>query len=530
MPGGTDRSCGYHGDGMSEARLTRRSLLLAAAAGIAGSAVSPARTGPRLTELTAVEAVARMARGELRAEDYAAALLERCRAERTLNAFITFEADRVLEDARACDRARRSGARPGPLFGLPIPVKDSINTRDYPTTAGTPALRHFRPADDAPVVAALRAAGAIVLGKTNLHELSWGWTSTNLAYGAVRNPCDPARIPGGSSGGTAAAIAAHLAPLGVAEDTEGSIRVPAALCGIMGFRPTTGRYPTAGCAPISALFDQVGPHARSVADLALFDSVVANDWQPLDSPPLNGIRLGIVRDYWYEGLDAEVDRVTTATLRRLRDAGVVLVESELPGLAGLIDLVTYPVQNHDVRPSLTRYLHDYSAGVTFDELLRQASVDIRESFRTEVLPGGIHFVSDEAYATVVGTHLPALRELYRDYFARTGVEAIVFPATRIPATLIGTASVPLGGREVPFDEAISRNIAPGSTVGVPGLVLPAGLTSRGLPVAIELDGPAGADRRLLGLGATIARALGPLPPPQSIPPSALARPPPGSGR
>ena len=124
------------------------------------------------------------------------------------------------------------------------------------------------------MVAALTAAGAIVLGKTNLHELSYGWTSNNLAFGAVHNPYDPTRVPGGSSGGTAAAIAARLAPLGVAEDTEGSIRVPAAFCGIAGFRPTTGRYSTQGCVPISPLFDQVGPHARTVADLALFDAVM----------------------------------------------------------------------------------------------------------------------------------------------------------------------------------------------------------------------------------------------------------------
>src|ERR1700722_16187689 len=227
-----------------------------------------------LCNLSAVEAVAHMSQGALTAERYAQALLANCQAAHALNAFIALEPARVLEAARARDHERRDGAKPGPLFGLPIPVKDSVNTRDYPTTGGTPALRHFRPAEDAPVVAALRDAGALVLGKTNLHELSYGWTSNNLAFGAVRNPYDQSRIPGGSSGGTAAAIAARLAPLGIAEDTEGSIRVPAAFCGIAGFRPTTGRYSTDGCVPISPLFDQVGPHARSLADLVLFDSLV----------------------------------------------------------------------------------------------------------------------------------------------------------------------------------------------------------------------------------------------------------------
>ena len=227
---------------MSEFQDTsRRAFVLGAAATAAVSAVpglnvaaSENSATSQLADLSAVEAVAQMARGELTAERYAEALLARCQAARALNAFITQEPGRVLEDARARDRERRAGAKPGPLFGLPVPVKDSVNTRDYPTSGGTPALRDFRPKEDAPLVAALKAAGAIVLGKTNLHELSFGWTSNNLAFGAVHNPYDPTRIPGGSSGGTAAAIAARLAPLGVAEDTEGSIRVPAAFCGIAG--------------------------------------------------------------------------------------------------------------------------------------------------------------------------------------------------------------------------------------------------------------------------------------------------------
>src|SRR5580700_2821011 len=300
-----------------------------------------------LCDLSAAAAVAHMSQGSLTTERYAQALLARCRAAKALNAFITLEPDRVLEDARSRDRERLAGAKPGPLFGLPIPVKDSVNTRDYPTTGGTPALRHFRPAEDAPVVAALRRAGAIVLGKTNLHELSFGWTSNNLAFGAVHNPYDPTRIPGGSSGGTAAAIAARLAPLGIAEDTQGSIRVPAAFCGIAGFRPTTGRYSTEGCVPSSPLFDQVGPHARSVGDLVLFDSVVTREAPLAAAASLRGVRLGVARDYWFAGLDPEVERITASALRRLEDAGAILVEAPLPGVASLVDRSTDQIQNHD---------------------------------------------------------------------------------------------------------------------------------------------------------------------------------------
>jgi indoleacetamide hydrolase len=466
-----------------------------------------------LVDLGAVEAVARISRGEVSAERYAAALLERCVAGKALNAFVTLQPEGVLEAARRCDRDRRNGTRPGALFGLPVPIKDCVNTRDCPTTAGTPALRRFRPAEDAPIVKALRQAGAIVLGKTNMHELGYGWTSNNQAFGAVHNPYDSTRIPGGSSGGTAAAIAAHMAPLGVAEDTNGSIRVPAALCGIMGLRPTTGRYPTRGCVPLSPLFDQVGPHARAVADLALFDSVAANDWRPLPPKPLHEVRLGVVRDYWYSDLDPEVERITSAALRRLQEAGIELVESEFPQLSRVHDLITHPVIAHDVRPAIGQYLSEYGAGLDFEQLVSQASPGIRDELRA-VLPGGPDFVSDAAYRVIVERSLPELRRLYHEYFSRTGVAAIVFPATVVPALPIGNeGQVTIRNRRVSLFTALARNITPASTAGIPGLVLPAGLTSSGLPVSIELDGAVGSDRALLALGMSVAELLGSLPPP-----------------
>jgi len=509
-------------------RISRRHLL-AEASGLFATAALVGRTGhclaaesssakPQemdLLNLSAVDAVNSMVHGELTAERYASALLARCEAGASLNAFITLEPQRVLEAARACDLKRRSGAALGLLHGLPIPVKDSINTADFPTTGGTPALRHFRPGEDAPVVHSLRAAGAIVLGKTNLHELSYGYTSNNHAYGAVHNPYDPTRNPGGSSGGTAAAIAYRMAPLGVAEDTEGSIRVPAALCGIAGFRPTTYRYSTKGAVPITPLFDQVGPHARSVADLLLFDSAVAGDTSPTRQTSLKGVRLGVVRSYWFTDLDPETERITEGALQKLRAAGVELIEGDLPELAKLVSLTTDQIQNHDVKPALTRYLAQYKAGVGFDTVLASASPDIRLIIGA-TLPGGSSFVSDAQYRAAVDVHLPALRSLYRDYFARAGVQAIVFPTTILPAPKIGAENtdVEVRGRKMAFDVAIARNIAPGSTAGLPGLVLPAGLSSDGLPVALEFDGPAGSDRALLQLGLGLEKVLGPLPGPK----------------
>ena len=458
--------------------------------------------------LSACEAVAAMSTGQVTALAYAEALLARCADRSDLNAFITLEPEAVRSAARSADARRAAGAKLGPLHGLPIPIKDSINTTDLPTTAGTAALREFRPSADATVVTRLREAGAIVLGKTNLHELSFGWTSSNMAYGPVRNPWDLSRIPGGSSGGTAVAIAAGMAPLGVAEDTQGSIRVPAALCGIAGFRPTTGRYPSDGCAPISSLFDQVGPHARHVVDLALFDAVMTGDHAPLVVPELDGLRVGVAREYYFAGLDPAVAGVIEGVLRRLADAGVTIIEADVPGLSELIELTTLPVQIHDVVPSLTTWLLQSGANISFDEMLADVSPDVLAVLQHFALPGAPNAISEDAYVAARDLHLPALRTLLGDWFADNRIDAMLLPATMVTATPIGADSkVRIGEDDVAFSAAIGRNIAPGSTAGLPGLVLPAGMAN-GLPVAIELDGPVGTDRKLLGIALAIEQMFG----------------------
>jgi Asp-tRNA(Asn)/Glu-tRNA(Gln) amidotransferase A subunit family amidase len=501
--------------------VTRRDFVLGAATlttcsnALAQTAVpKDSASAANLLNLSAAAAVAAMRDGSLTAERYAEALLEQCERGKALNAFITLDREQVLAAARAADQRRKSGGKLGTLHGLPIPVKDSVNTKDLRTTAGTPALREFQPRDDAPVVRLLRDQGAIVLGKTNLHELSLGWTSDNHAFGAVHNPYDQARIPGGSSGGTAAAIASRMAPLGVAEDTEGSIRVPAALCGLAGFRPTTSRYPSSGVAPITALFDQVGPHARAVADLALFDAAATNNFAAIRARALKEVKLGVPRGYWYTGLDTEVERITNAALRKLQDAGVELVEAEVSDdLANLVQRTTGPVQIHDINYTFPKYLQDSGAKVTYEQVIAMASPDIKMFFE-RTRKGTPGFVADDVYVAARDTYLPQLRKKFRDYFARTGVAAIVFPATRIPATTIGQTEVTLDGKTVSFSAAISRNIAPGSTAGLPGLVLPAGLTQNGLPVCLEFDGPSGSDRALLALGLSVEGVLGHLPPPK----------------
>lgn len=485
----------------------------------AGQPARVSATSDRLVALTAAEAVRALVRGEVTAESYTQALLRQCEAGAALNAFITLGKDVVLEAARDCDLRRQTGSRLGRLHGLPVSIKDSVNTRQLPTTAGSAALRHFRPAEDAPLVSILRRHGAIVLGKTNMHELSWGYTSNNSAFGAVRNPYDPTRIAGGSSGGSAASVAFRMAPLGVAEDTEGSIRVPAALCGTAGFRPSTGRYPNDATAPTTTVFDQLGPHARSVEDLLLFDAVLTGSGPVAVAPSLKGIRLGIIRPYFWRVLDSEVERIAECAVDRLRRAGVELIEGELPELQRLIEHITRQVQFHDFRLTMTGYLQRYRAGLSFEELIARSSPAMRRLCESMMHLGGANFVPDEEYQQILTVHLPALRAMYRDYFRRSGVSAITFPACILPAPLLQSRAqeedlqVQVAGEFLPFDVAISRNIAPGSTAGLPGLVLPAGLTREGLPVALEFDGPSGCDPQLLSLGLALEAELGRLPPP-----------------
>jgi len=473
-----------------------------------------------MIELSAVEAVARMRDGDLTAEDYATALLARCDAGRHLNAFISIAPDRVKEAARAADRLRAAGSRRGPLHGLPIPIKDSVNTADHPTTSGTASLRGFRPRVDAPVVRALRAAGGLVMGKTNLQEMSLGYTCNNMAFGAVRNPYDPTRIPGGSSGGTAVAVAARMAPLGVAEDTCGSIRVPAALCGIAGLRPTTHRYPSAGVMPLTPLFDAVGPLAREVADLSLFDSVMIGDFAPLAAVRPDAVRLAVSPTQYFAGLHPEVARVVNEAMERLAEAGVAFVEAEVEDLTAHVDAANYPIICHDTVRMIKGYLREFETGVTFEQLLAMVGENIRDSLEARV-PGGRLWVSDEAYAAARDVHRPALQEAFARCFRATGASAIVYPTTLMPAPPIGQElEVEIGGRRLPLRTAMARNIAPASCAGLPGLVLCAGLTREGLPVGIEFAGRAGSDRALLALGQTLESIIGRPPAPAAIAPAA----------
>lgn len=499
--------------------IDRREFLVGAAM-LAGGAAAPDTHADRpnsanerriFTEISAVAALSAIRNGELKAEDYARALLRQAQHLESLNAFRTLDTEMVLEAARAADKARASGAVLGTLHGLPIPVKDSINSKALPTTNGTGALRNFRPREDASVLKSLLAHGAILMGKTNLHELSYGWTSNNEIFGAVHNPYELNHVPGGSSGGSAVAVAARMAPLAVAEDTWGSIRVPASMCGLAGLRPSFGRYPDDGIMPLTdAKFDQVGPLARSVADLALFDAVVTGDGAPLLATRLKGVRIGIAPTLLID-LDAEVERITTEAFHKLRVAGVTLVEAELPGAAKTAIGVASTIIAYETMPAIAAFLEAQGTGVTFDQLLQQASESMQGSFKAYALPP--NRPTHDAYESAL-TQRQQIQQEIRRYFELHGLIALAFPPIMVPPPRIGEEEeVDIREQKVSLLVAMGRNTALGSCASMAGLVLPAGMTSNGLPVGLEFDALPGSDRSLLALGLSVEKVLGPTPAP-----------------
>lgn len=499
---------------------TRRELLQYSGSMLAASVLSPGAlaaikltgdSNDNLTRLSAAEAVSRMKAGDLDAETYAGDLIQRAREKKDLNAFLALDPEHVFEAARHADAQRLRGETPGALHGLPIPVKDSIFTRAYPTTGGTPALQSLDRRIDAPLIRRLKSAGGYVMGKTNLHELSTGHTSNNEMFGAVRNPFDPSRIPGGSSGGTAVAVATGMAPMGIGEDTFGSIRVPAALCGVAGFRPTTGRYPNEEVIPLTPEFDQLGPLARSVSDILLFDNVMTGTKYDGARPPLNSIRLGIPRGYFYKGLASDARLVIEDALERLTRAGATLVEADIPDVENLLQRSYLPILNYRTWRVLDAYLRELGFEGGLPEVLEEAGPGMRAFYENNLAPGSPNAVSESAYRQGLQMR-ERLRQVVQDYFTGNNLDAVVFPTTLSAATPIGDAAeITIDGKTVPLVEVTGHNQSLAPACELPALTLPAGLTRSGLPVGIEFEAPSGEDERLLRLGLSLETALGTLP-------------------
>lgn len=462
--------------------------------------------------LTATGALAAMGEGKLSSQELTAALVERCQRHAKLNAFIHFDPAAAKAAAAASDKRRKSGTV-GALEGVPLVLKDNIDTAAMPTTGGTPALKNHRPKQDAPVAARLVAAGAVILGKTNLHELAYGITNNNAAFGPARNPYDPTRIPGASSGGTGVAVGARLAPAGLGSDTGGSVRIPAALCGIFGLRPTLLRWPQAGIVPISHTRDTAGPMARSMNDLVLLDGVVTGGALTEAPAELKGLRIGVPRGHFWENLHADTAKIAEDTLKALAKAGVVLVEVAIPDVGALDNAAGFPIALYESIVDLNAYLAGHKSGLDFKQVVAQvASPDVKGILSSLL---GEMAVPEPAYREALTVHRPKLQKAYADCFKSQRVEAVIFPTTPLPAAKIGEdETTMLNGAAVPTFATFIRNTGPGSVAGIPGLSVPAGLTPSGLPVGMELDAPAGTDRRLLAIGRALESILPKLPPPR----------------
>lgn len=402
-----------------------------------------------------------------------------------------------------CAASSPRGPAASPLYGVPLVVKDNIDTENLPTTAGTPGLDGRIPPADAPVVARLRAAGAVVLGKAVQHELALGASSVNPYSGTPRNPIDMSMTTGGSSGGCAAAVAAGIVPMALGTDTAGSVRLPAAFCGLVGFRPSSGRYPGAGIVPVSPTRDVPGPITRTVRDLLLVDSVLAGRKPVRDTLSLSQLRLAINPDH-LRGLDPVVRHEFQCAIASLELAGVTFVDVDMRELERAGEQAGHLILNHEFIPALREYLAERYPGLSAESVLAQvASMDVRSA---------------------VG-YLQALRvpdDVYREALAdRTGVaEAMAWQLDCVGAAAVlhPTSPVLPGAVDAP-DEVFGAGVHVPAYVGylrfsgiagalnLPAVTIPSGAEQEGTPVGIELRGITGRDDELLAVAAAVSDVL-----------------------
>jgi aspartyl-tRNA(Asn)/glutamyl-tRNA(Gln) amidotransferase subunit A len=474
-----------------------------------------------LCELGFLEAADALANRETTSAELTAALLARSeQLEPALNALTWRDAEAVKAAATAADEARAAGDE-RPLLGVPIAIKDLLNVQGQPCTAGSNILKGYTAPYDATVIARLRAAGCVFVSRTNTDEFAMGGSTETSAYGTTRNPWDPERVPGGSSGGSAAAVAARLAPAALASDTGGSIRQPAAFCGVTGFKPTYGRVSRYGCTAFASSLDQVGPMARTVEDAAAVYQVIAG-LDPHDSTTsprpvgdcladvraaedLKGVRLGLPKEYFAEGLDPEVERLTRAAVEQCRGLGAEIVDVDLPnskyGIACYYILAPAEASANLARYDGVRYGFRAEAG-DLQEMYEQtrargfgAEVKRRVILGTYVLSSGFH----DAYYL----RAQKVRTLIRRDFDRAfeQCDAIVGPVTPTAAFKVGEKSAdPL---QMYLGDIFTVNV---NLAGICGLSVPCGFTAGGLPAGLHVVGPAFEDARILTIAAAYQHA------------------------
>lgn len=434
-----------------------------------------------------------VASGAVAARDLIEACLGQIAARNPeLNAMALVLADRARAEAERADREARAGRPTGPLHGMPITLKDLIDLAGTPTTAGSRVRAGLVAAADAPVVDRLRRAGAIVVGKCNLHEFAFGTTNEDSMFGPARHPADPTRSPGGSSGGSAAAVAAGMCAASIGTDTGGSVRIPSAACGLVGLKPAFGEVPVGGIVPLAWSLDHVGPLARCVRDAWLLLDVMAGV-EPSPPPPsdagLRRVRLGVLEPYFCERLDAGVRRAFAAALDRLREAGAQVEPVALPHAA-----LIAPVYLHTVLAEAMAY-HAPTLDARPDDYT--PAVRVRLELGRYVLAED--YVRAARGRAVLRREIDALLEQ---------VDALVLPTLPMPAPRLGESSVEIDGRREPVRNATLRLTQVFNLTGHPAITLPIGEAAPGLPAGLQLAGRAGATRALLALAARCEDALG----------------------
>jgi len=443
------------------------------------------------------QTIAELARALKARETTAEAVLDRCLQRiagrnPTLNAFITvFEAD-ARAQAREADREMAAGRYRGPLHGVPMSVKDLFDVRGSATTAASRVRRHHVAHRDAPSIARLREAGAVFVGKTNLHEFAFGTTSEESAFGPARHPVDPNRSPGGSSGGSAASVADGMCYASMGTDTGGSIRIPSAACGLVGLKPTIGELSTEGVVPLSMTLDHIGPICRSVEDAGIVYDVLRGETpRPMSAPPdRRAVRLGIPRVYFLALLDRQVASAFDDACRRLRDAGVVLEDVAIPH-AGDVTAI---------------YLHIVlaEAAACHARTLERQPEDYTPNVRLRLEMG--RYVLAEDYVRALRGRDLLTREVDA---ALAGRDGLFLPALAIPAPKIGTATVRIGGAEEPVRNMMLRCTQAFNVSGHPAISMPCGETTDGLPIGAQIVGARGDTPALLRVARTVESYVGP---------------------
>lgn len=465
-----------------------------------------------MIDRTATQLLAALDQGEITAEELTGAFLKAIRQrEPRVKAFLHVDEQHALDQARAVDQKRKRGDKLGPLAGIPVAVKDVLCTAGQRTTCGSKILQNFVPPYDAAVIARLKQADAVLIGKTNMDEFAMGSSTENSAYAVTRNPWDTERIPGGSSGGSAAAVAACETSLALGSDTGGSIRLPASLCGVVGLKPTYGRVSRFGLVAYGSSLDQIGPFAHDVADVALLLEAIAGH-DPRDSTsvkepvppyaktlnePVKPLTIGIAREHFAEGLDAEVEGAVRAALKVYEGHGATIKDVSLPMSKHAV-ATYYLVATAEASSNLARYdgVHFGHRAGQFGNLIDMVKRSRGEGFGAEVkrrIMLGTYALSSGYYDAY---YLKALkvRRLIKDDFDRAFAQCDVIMGPTSP-----TAAFKIGER---VDDPLAMYLSDIYTIscnlaGLAGISIPCGFTKAGLPIGLHIQAPPFAEDKLL---------------------------------